>query len=332
MLQLANAELTVDLLDPAAEHARLGPRFCWGGYIWQVHDHAIGALLTGPEWPNPAPAPHNGQGLPESFRHSTTEGRPLLWEDSTGLAPGSGRLTRDAAGNVVVVEPCVWRIERGATRVVFRTEQTVGAWSYALERTIELDGRQLRSTSRLTNRGTTPLRLEWFAHPFFALGPDGKSAVTLPVGTTLVNNPGYELSGRTLRFKRAFVGLHDGHLEHLQLRVSEPFAIEIAHPKIAGIRFRADIVPFKCVLWANGHTVSVEPFLALALAPGEAREWTLTYDFGSATSGCPADAPQPKVRTTANEPRSGVRYRAGFDGYQSRCVIRLIRLNPFYPW
>ena len=80
MLHLANAELTVDLLDPVAEHAHLGPRFCWGGYIWQIHDQHVGDLLTGPEWPKPDPVPRNGQGLPESFRHSTMTGQPLLWD------------------------------------------------------------------------------------------------------------------------------------------------------------------------------------------------------------------------------------------------------------
>ena len=169
MLTLANAELTVDLLDPAAEHARLGPRFCWGGFIWQIHDRNVGALLTGPEWPEANPQPHNGQGLPESFRHSTTTGQPLLWEGTVGLAPGAGALGRNAAGAIVVTEPCVWRVESQPARVVFRTEQSVGRWSYALERTIELRGRQVVSRSRLVNRGATPLQLEWFAHPFFAL-------------------------------------------------------------------------------------------------------------------------------------------------------------------
>src|SRR5689334_1107178 len=135
MLHLANAELTVDLLDPAAEHARLGPRFCWGGFIWQVHDRDVGALLTGPEWPDANPQPHNAQGLPESFRHSTTTGQPLLWDGNVGLAPGAGVLERDAHGTVVVTQPCVWQIEMQPARAVFRTEQSAGRWSYRLERT-----------------------------------------------------------------------------------------------------------------------------------------------------------------------------------------------------
>jgi hypothetical protein len=282
MLHLANAELTVDLIDPATEQARLGPRYCWGGYIWQVHDRSIGTLLTGPEWPALKPEPHNGQGLPESFRHSTTTGEPLLWDGALGLAPGGGALGRDATGNVVVTTPCVWQIEMQPARAVFRTAQTVGRWSYELERTIELRGRQLVSHSRLTNRGATALKLEWFAHPFFALQSDGLQRLTLPEGTQMAENQGYLLTGRELTLHRAFVGLHGGHLEHLTLPAGRPLTVQLTHPRLADVRFATDFVPFKCVLWANGNTLSFEPFLALDLAPGESREWTLTYDFGKA--------------------------------------------------
>lgn len=285
MLTLANAELTVDLLDPAAEHARLGPRFCWGGYIWQVNDRSIGTLLTGPEWPDPTPQPHNGQGLPESFRHSTTTGQPLLWDGKVGLAPGAGALGRDAQGAVVVTEPCVWQIERQPEQIIFRTAQSVGRWSYSLERVIELRGRQLLSRSRLTNRGTEALKLEWFAHPFFALQSDGRLRSTLPAAVTLEENPGYTLTDGEVTLRRAFVGVHDGHLVHLGLPANQPFAVSLSHPKLTTVRFATDFVPFKCVLWANGNTLSFEPFLALDLAPGESRTWSLTYDFGPPSSG-----------------------------------------------
>ena len=282
MLILDNADLRVELIDPATEQARLGPRYCWGGYIWQIHDRNVGALLTGPEWPTVDPQPINGQGLPESFRHSTTTGQPLLWDGAVGLAPGAGALGRDAHGAVVVTTPCVWRIDQQPDRVVFRTEQSVGRWSYALERTIELHGRQVRSHSRLTNRGATPLVLEWFAHPFFALQSDGLQGVTLPEGTKLPVNPGYILTGRELTLHRAFVGVHGGHLEHLTLPAGRPLTASLSHPRLTGISFATDFAPFKCVLWANGNTLSLEPFLALNLAPGDSREWTLTYDFGKA--------------------------------------------------
>jgi len=282
MLTLANAELTVDLINPVAEQARLGPRYCCGGYIWQVQDRTIGTLLTGPEWPEVNPLPHNGQGLPESFRHSTTTGEPLLWDGAVGLAPGAGALGRDASGNIIVTTPCTWQIEPHADRIIFRTEQSVGRWSYELERAIELRGRQIVSRSRLTNRGTTPLKLEWFAHPFFALQADGLQRVTLPDGTQMAENEGYRLAGRELTLHRPFIGLHGGHLEPLTLPAGQPFAAELTHPRLQKVRYATDFAPFKCVLWANGNTLSLEPFLALNLAPGESREWTLTYNFGAA--------------------------------------------------
>lgn len=279
MLHLANDELTIDLLDPAADQARLGPRFCWGGFIWQVHDAKLGPLLTGPEWPAVEPQPRNAQGLPESFRHSTTAGEPLLWDGPVGLAPGAGVLGRDAKGAVVVTQPCLWRREAGATRAVFRTEQHIGSWSYALERTVELIDRRVISRSRLLNRAATPLKLEWFAHPFFALQADGKLRARLSAGATLPTNPGFELTGGGLAFRRAFRGADDGHLVHLTLPDGRTFEATLAHPKLDAVTFRTDFPPFKCVLWANGNTLSFEPFLALDLAPGESREWGLTYDF-----------------------------------------------------
>ena len=280
MLHLANAELSVDLLDPAADHARLGPRFGWGGFIWQIRDRDVGALLTGPEWPNPTPSPLNGQGLPESFRHSTTTGEPLLWRDQQGLAPGAGALARDATGAVVVTAPSPWQIDAQADRIIFRTRQEAAGWSYELERTIELRGRTVLSHSKLTNRGLGPLKLEWFAHPFFALQTDGKLRATLPAGTTLPDTAGYELVDHQLRFRRAFTGVNDGVLVHLGLPAGERFAVTMTHPRLTSVRFAIDAVPFKTVLWANGNTLSFEPFLALDLAPGASREWTLSYEFG----------------------------------------------------
>lgn len=279
MLTLAHDQLRVDLLDPVADRSRLGPRYCWGGYVWQIHDAVAGPLLAGPEWPAADPLPHNGQGLPESFRHRTTTGEPLLWREATGLSPGVGALGLDATGAVIVTAPCAWRTERTARQVTFTTAQTVDGWSYELVRSVELRGRQLISSSRLTNRGPTPLVLEWFAHPFFALG-EGRARITLPAGTTLPENPGYALTGRELSFRRAFAGRDDGHLDHLGLPPGQPLAATLSHPQLEHMHFATDFAPFKCVIWANGNTVSLEPFLALHLAPGETRAWQLTYEFG----------------------------------------------------
>ncbi|NJN82715.1 MAG: hypothetical protein HC802_10870 [Caldilineaceae bacterium] len=67
MFTLANEQLSVSLLDPVADRARLGSRYCVGGYIWQVTDAAKGALLAGPLYPHPAPNTFDGQGAPDMF-------------------------------------------------------------------------------------------------------------------------------------------------------------------------------------------------------------------------------------------------------------------------
>jgi hypothetical protein len=279
VLTLTSAGLTVDLLDPSAHRPRLGHRYCWGGYIWQVTDRSAGPLLAGPEWPEPEPDAFNGQGLPEAFRHRDTTGAPLLWRGEAGLAPGAGLLGRDAAGATIVTEPCAWEIEYRSESLRFATTQSALGWSYRLVRTIELQDRRLISRTLYTNLGEEPLVHEWFAHPFFALGRDGRSTLLLPEGTALDDNPGYALSGRQLTFKRAFSGKDDGHLERPRLPPGTPLVAEISHPRLRHLRFTTSFAPSHCVLWANGNTVSLEPFLQLALSPGETREWSLTYDF-----------------------------------------------------
>jgi hypothetical protein len=207
-------------------------------------------------------------------------GEPLLWKDAVGLAPGAGALARHTDGTLKVTQPCAWHVEQQQNHALYRTAQSVGIWSYALDRSIELENRQVRSRSRLTNRSDKRLTLQWFAHPFFALGTDRMIRITVPEGTQLSENPGYVLSGRELTLRRPFVGLHDGHLDYLKLSAQQPFTATLSHPTISHVRFETDFAPFQCVIWANGNTLSLEPYLALELAPGESREWTLTYDFG----------------------------------------------------
>lgn len=279
MLRLENTGLTVELLDPATDQTRLGARYVWGGYIWQVHDRRAGPLLTGAQWPEAEPDPYNGQGLPESFRHRTITGEPLLWNGDTGLSPGAGRLGK-IGDAVVVTVPCGWEISAHDDHVILKTAQTVGSWSYELVRTVELRGRQLCSRTRYTNRSASRLVHEWFVHPFFALGKDGRAEALLPRGTSLPPNPGYVIEANRLSFKRGFEGKFDGHLDYLQLPPHTAFSAELNHPRLAHVRFTSSFVPIRTVIWANGNTLSLEPYLTLDLAPGETKEWSLTYEFG----------------------------------------------------
>ena len=283
MLQLENRELRVDLLDPSAEAARLGPRFCGGGYVWQVHDARVGPLLSGPEFPRPDPAPFNGQGLPESFRHQTLEGRALTWRGVDGVALGAGRLRRNANGEAEIVQPARWEIRRTKHRATFETADEFAGIAYALTRDIELVGRELRSKTSLTNRSRREaLRLQWFAHPFFAL-VGGMADVKLSPAAKLAENAGFQLDRGALTQKRRFLAQDDGHMERtLQLPTGEALHAIVRHPGIETVRFETSFAPDAFVLWGNDRTFSIEPYREIALAPGETQQWWLRYEFGSA--------------------------------------------------
>jgi hypothetical protein len=283
MLRLANSALTVDLLDPAdpTEQARQGPRYCWGGYIWQVSDARLGPLLAGPQWPQPDPTPHNGKGLPESFRHSDFHTqRPLRLRDDRGWVVGIGEVVRSADAKFTVTKPCTWHITPAGDALEFCTAQSGDGYGTQLTRHIALDGRTLTSSTQLTNTGERPLPLHWFAHPFFALN-DRLITCDLPAGTTFAENPGYALdTASRLTFKRRFESERDGHFEQLRLPRGQPLRARVSHPLLTEIVFTTDFPPDLCPVWGNSNTWSIEPYLITELAPGATRTWSLRYEFG----------------------------------------------------
>ena len=281
MIRLANAELALDLLDPddPADAARLGARYCAGGYVWQVHDRKLGPLLSGPEFPKPDPTTFNGQGLPESFRNRSRSGTPFTWSGEQGLAIGAGTLTPGGKENGTLAQPCAWTITPAADHIVFQTRQAHAGFSCELTRKIELAGRTVNSLTQLTNVGEAPLALEWFPHPFWALTA-GRARIALPAGTNLPENPGFAIDAKgALTFKRPFLTKDDSQFALLTLPPAGELKLSLDHPKLKRVTFEVNYTPSECPVWANAHTASVEPYLALTLAPGETRHWHARHGF-----------------------------------------------------
>ena len=285
MLTLSNDDLRVLLLDPhdPVDRQRVGTRYAWGGYVWQVEDATVGPLLTGPEWPVSDPDPYNGQGLPESFRsHEFGTERPLLLENGTGFIIGVGDVAETPGGGLEVTEPCTWDITSEGGEMVFTTEQAGNGYACRLTRRILLKDRSLVSFSVLENLGERTLPLHWFAHPFFAL-TEGHIACDLPQSWSMDANEGFVLDAvNCLRIKRPFPNTKDGHFQLLHVGDSM-LAVILSHPTLDRVTFTTDFTPDLCPVWGNSATWSIEPYLVTEVAPGDLHTWGLTYHFGPVT-------------------------------------------------
>lgn len=280
MLQIANRELRVEVLDPTRDADLLGPRFCAGAFVWQIHDHQAGPLLSGPEGPEPKPDPFNGHGLPEACRDRSRSGHKWLWQGDEGFAPGVGTLGRGEDG-VIITQPTTWHLDIGPTRAEFRSRHQAAGYDAELVRTLDLDGRTLRSSSELIYHGSDRMELEWFAHPFFALDDAGMMTVTLPESAHIPAESGFNLVGRSLTPARRYHGAEDGAFVLLEGVSKAPLRVSISHPALPnGIQFSTDFTPSECPIWMNGFTFSIEPYQKLELATGESRTWELKYLFG----------------------------------------------------
>lgn len=286
MFSLSDSALTVEVLDPraAADRIHLGPRFCWGGYIWQVQDAAAGPLFAGPQWPEPNPETPNGQGAPECFRHDEDDtGRSLLLADGRGFVIGVGDVEPGPKGKPVVTAPCMWTITETPGAIEFCTEQSGNGFACQLTRRVTLRGRTLTSATWITNTGPRPLPSHWFAHPFFAL-TDRLLTCDLPPTWGMAENAGYILdASHRLSFRKRFEHRQtkgDGHLVPLLVDPRTPLRAVVSHPTLREVIFTTEFVPTSCPIWGNDCAWSMEAYLRTLIEPGSHRVWKVNYEFG----------------------------------------------------
>ncbi len=283
MYTLKNRALTVSILDPVADRARLGSRYCTGGYIWQVSDAKKGELLTGPEYPR-EPNTFDGQGMPDMFH------RPLGAEDvpvggEVGCI-GVGRVRRtspvepfDVRHNREVIEFVSWEIDTSAAVIRMGTDATFRDWAYRLERTVTLQGRNVHSQTAIQNRGSIALPVRWFAHPFFPLTPD-QVLCRFSIPVSMPENPGYYLNAEGYVTRKVDHDWSRGWFQPLEYERAGNSLIAIQkHPKVGQVTVVTDYLPTFLPIWGNDHTFSFEPYYERELAPGERAAWRIEYRF-----------------------------------------------------
>ncbi|CAM5788214.1 hypothetical protein [Cellulomonas persica] len=293
MYELLTDELRVEVLDPVADQALTGPRYCTGGYVFQVHDARLGPLMTGPTYPDSFNW-FDGQGIPDSFALAPV---PVADDPNRALLLGVGVCDLEAPA---VVEPCAWTVEQAAAALTFRTTHAWAGLDIALVRTVSLDGRTLRSVTELVTTvhdeaavhdepavhderviaGHVPasLPVRWFPHPFFPQ-PSSEALFRTSFPVAVPENEGYLVDDEGAVRRRVLAPGHLGHYQLVDHTADAPLTLVHRHDALGSITMTTSYVPGQFVVWGNHYTVSAEPFLELTLPPDTPTTWTVTYTF-----------------------------------------------------
>ena len=284
MHTLENSELTVSVLDPVADEARLGSRYCSGGYIYQVTDVVKGNLLSGPQYPDPEPDVFDGQGAPDMFMLALgAENVPVGGE--VGCI-GVGRVRRTSPiepfsvrHNPDVIEYLQWAINQNSNSITMETEHAFQDWAYRLIRQVALSGRMVHSRTEIHSLGRAELPLRWFPHPFFPLTDDDVLCrFSIPV--SLPDNPGFWLNDEGYVCRKPDYNWPKGCFQALEYEpTSQGATILQRHATTGQVITIIDYEPSFLPIWGNDCTFSFEPYLERRLEPGQSTAWSVNYQF-----------------------------------------------------
>lgn len=271
MYTLANDQLTVTILDPVADRERFGVRYCTGGYIYQVADDPHGDLLTGPTYPDSFNW-FDGQGIPDAFNLSPL--RAPNSADSIALVIGIGLC--DLKTNQVA-EFCHWDVERGESSITMRTNHAFAPFAVALERTVSLHGRTVRSSTRLANTGSGLLPLRWFPHPFYPQ-PEGDELCRLNIPFRMAENAGYAVADNGFIRRKAWPD-RAGFFQPLDHDAQSSLVILQKHRTLGLVAAICSYVPDFFPIWGNDRTFSWEPYYERTVFSGQETSWWIDYQF-----------------------------------------------------
>ena len=271
MYTLNNSALQVSILDPVADRLRLGTRYCHGGYIFQVADHKLGPLLSGPTYPNSFNS-FDGQGLPESFNLSPL--RSPTVEEPLALVLGIGLCNLNTN---LVVDWSIWDVTTDVDRIGFRTAHKFGNFAADIERAVSLTNRTVRSETSLTNLGGNSIPVRWFPHPFFPQ-PMSDELCRFNIPVTFVDNPGYTLDSDGFICRKGWPWKDDYFLP-LSHDANTNLVVYQRHLLLGLVTATCSFIPAYFPIWGNSCTFSWEPFLERTLGPQQQLRWRIDYEF-----------------------------------------------------
>jgi len=286
-----------------------GTRFDWSGVVRSLE--ANGHSYYGPWFTKRSGTVHDfiydGEDIVAGPCSSTMgpadEFRPLGYDAAqpggTFVKIGVGTLKRpdekayDAFRLYPVADHGKWSVTRQSDSIEILqvlSDQSSG-YGYAYRKTLRLvKGKsEMELTHSLKNTGKNAIETQVYNHNFLIIdgnGPQAGTAVILPFAIAAGRKPNPELAaidGKKGVYKKALTGedvvsfpitgFGDSASDH-EIRV-ETKALK------AGMSMRGD-KPLKSIsLWSIRSNVSVEPFVAVSVAPGKEFRWTSSYRYYS---------------------------------------------------
>ncbi|SRR5579883_2031597 len=210
------------------------------------------------------------------------------------LKPGIGIFTRDNDNPLRF--PTLPALNEG--KRTFKASKSGARWTqdlddppsgygYRYEKTVQLvAGKpQMTISHVLTNTGKEDIVTTVYCHNFLTLSPGSEHLViTAPFNWTALDElqPEYvKLEGKTIRYIAPLpAGVTTQSL--MSGFNGEPSDYDFTITNTAtgfGQRIRADQPMVRINMWSITPTFSLEPYIAIALKPGETKRWTYTYDF-----------------------------------------------------
>lgn len=306
--EISNGKIraSVYLPDPANGFYQ-GTRFDWSGVVRSLE--ANGHSYYGPWFTRRSQGVrdfvYEGEDIVAGPCSSTMgpadEFRPVGYESAkpggTFVKIGVGSLKRidekpyDAFRLYPIADHGKWSVRKkgDSLEIVQALTDPASGYGYEYRKTLRLaKGRsEMELVHSLKNTGKNAIETQVYNHNFLVLdgkGPQAGTSITLPFAIATTRKPNPELAvieGSRIVYKKTLSekdvvsfpvnGFGEAISDH-EIRI-ENAALK------AGMSIHGDQPLKRFILWSIRSNVSVEPYIALSVAPGGEFRWTTTYRY-----------------------------------------------------
>jgi hypothetical protein len=291
---LSNGVVRLNLYLPDARKGFYrGARFDWSGMIAR-------AEYRGHTFFGPFRTPHQPEGTDfvvgpaEEFGMAAPLGYAEARVGETFLKIGVGLLEKIEEPQYrffhpyTIRRPGTWKIRSGRSWIEFQQEMAAAGWGYRYTKRVALVGKTPAFTihHRLRNTGTRRIETDQYGHNFIAIDDDPigvnyrlRFPFRAPEQQSLSGIAAVE--GNEIRFTGTLGPDQSLFTRLAGLRgTAADYETLVENLKTgAAIRITSDVAPAEFRFYAARTAACPEPFLALNLAPGEEKTWTVRYDL-----------------------------------------------------